>query len=89
MWHARGGHPEANTAFALLFLRRATSGGGAVTGLRGGSARTLHLFSAGDQSDAASLGGAGQQPLSLWIKGFGVDLKVRHEVHGIRIVQVE
>ena len=89
LWTGRGPHPEVETAFALLFLRRATSIGLATTGPSGHSSSKRHLFSAGVSFDSVTVGGAGQQPLALWIPSFGEDLKERHQRHGIRIVQVE
>ena len=74
-----------DTCFALLFLRRATSGHAPTTGL--GSANT-HSFAAGDEKSDVRLRGAGQQPLSLWVDGFGDALLGRHGTFGLRVVSV-
>jgi hypothetical protein len=87
MWKYRD-QPEGKTAFALLFLRRATSLGAVETGKSGGNSQK-HLFTAGVAKDNVQIGGAGQQPLSLWVKGFGQGLIKKHGRHGLRIVQVE
>ncbi|MEE2885848.1 MAG: hypothetical protein VX951_00315 [Planctomycetota bacterium] len=89
LWKPQDSHPEVETAFALLFLRRATSIAAATTGSGGSASVKRHLFSAGVAFDPVTIGGAGQQPLSLWIPGFGEDLKERHRQYGIRVVQVE
>ena len=83
---ARGAQRETQTAFALLFLRRATSGA-AATGRN--SVGTKHLFSAGGPRDGVSISAAGQQPLALWIPDFGAAVKARHKLYGIRVVGVE
>ncbi|MBK8974650.1 MAG: hypothetical protein IPM29_01865 [Planctomycetes bacterium] len=75
-----------DTCFALLFLRRATSGNAPTTG-RSGSAQ--HLFAAGQGDADVRLRGAGQQPLSLWIDGFGEPLQQLHAQYGLRVVSVE
>ncbi len=74
-----------DTCFALLFLRRATSGHAPTTGL--GSANT-HSFAAGDEKSDIRLRGAGQQPLSMWIDGFGEGLLKRHGTFGVRVLSV-
>lgn len=89
LWAGRDDHAEVQTAFALLFLRRATSYSVATTGPGQRSSGKKHLFTAGVAFDPVSIGGAGQQPLSLWVPGFGADLKARHGHLGIRVVQVE
>ena len=74
-----------DTCFALLFLRRATRGHAPTTGLGGGNA---HVFAAGDEKSDVRLRGAGQQPLSLWIDGFGEDLLDLHSDFGLRIESI-
>lgn len=85
--HWPGG--EVQTAFALLFLRRATSGRASTTGAGGKSAGPRHLFVAGSKDDDVAISASGQQPLSIWVTGFGDKLKKRHEQFGVRVVQVE
>jgi len=85
--HWPGG--EVQTAFALLFLRRATSGRASTTGAGGKSAGPRHLFVAGGKDDDVAISASGQQPLSIWVTGFGDKLKKRHEQFGVRVVQVE
>lgn len=75
-----------DTCFALLFLRRATSGHAPTTGGGGGN---RHVFSVGDKKSDVRLRGAGQQPLSIWIDGFGTSLIDLHSEFGIRVVSVE
>lgn len=75
-----------NTAFALLFLRRATRGG-PISGGSGGKRR--HLFSAGGPKDDIALRGAGQKPVMLYINRFGESLLAEHSTHGLRILKVE
>jgi hypothetical protein len=84
----RGRDREVQTSFALLFLRRATSFGAAVTGGKSNHTKR-HLFSAGGSGTDVPIKGAGQQPLALYIPGFGPGLKARHGRYGIRVVQVE
>ncbi len=74
------------TCFSLLFLRRATSGHAPTTGGAGG---VRHIFAVGDENSDIRLRGAGQQPLSIWIDGFGEGLVDLHSEFGIRIVSVE
>lgn len=74
-----------DTCFALLFLRRATSGHAPTTGLGTGN---THSFAAGDEKSDIRLRGAGQQPLSIWVDGFGKDLLGLHSDFGLRIVSV-
>jgi hypothetical protein len=88
MWKGRDRNREVQTAFALLFLRRATQYGAAVTGGKSSHTRR-HLFAAGGRHDDVTIKGAGQQPLALYIPGFGADLKDEHKTNGIRVVQVE
>lgn len=75
------------TCFSLLFLRRATRGHAPTTG--GGSDKNRHVFSAGDKKSDIRLRGAGQQPLAMWIDGFGETLRELHSEFGIRVVSVE
>jgi hypothetical protein len=89
-WPGGGQERETRTAFALLFLRRATAGKAATTGLAKQSAAPKHLFVAGEaEKHDVAVGASGQQPLSIWVTGFGDALKKRHEQHGLRVVQVE
>ncbi|MFN3241040.1 MAG: discoidin domain-containing protein [Planctomycetota bacterium] len=74
-----------DTCFALLFLRRATSGHAPTTGLGGAN---THSFAVGDENSDVRLRGAGQQPLSMWIDGFGKDLLDLHSEYGLRVVSV-
>ena len=74
-----------DTCFALLFLRRATRGHAPTTGLGGANA---HVFASGDEKSDVRLRGAGQQPLSIWIDGFGEDLLDLHSDYGLRIESV-
>lgn len=75
-----------DTCFALLFLRRATSGHAPTTG---GGNGNRHIFAVGDKDSDVRLRGAGQQPLSIWIDGFSESLIDLHSEHGIRVVSVE
>lgn len=88
-WPGGGQLKEVRTCFALLFLRRATSGKASTTGLTKKSAGPRHLFTAGTDDDNVAISASGQQPLSVWVTGFGKALKERHKQHGLRIVQVE
>lgn len=74
------------TCFSLLFLRRATSGHAPTTG---GAGKVQHVFAVGDKDSDIRLRGAGQQPLSMWIDGFGAGLVDLHSEFGLRIVSVE
>lgn len=76
-----------DTCFALLFLRRATKLG-PTTG-SGGAVASRHLFSAGEKGDDIQLRGAGQQPLMLYLKGFGTLLQEAHKQYGLRVMRVE
>ena len=76
-----------NTCFALLFLRRATKFG-PMSGAAGGG-RKRHLFAAGLKGDDIEFRGAGQQPLMLYINGFGETLLADHSKYGLRILRVE
>ncbi|MEE2888775.1 MAG: LamG-like jellyroll fold domain-containing protein [Planctomycetota bacterium] len=82
------GRAAHDTAFALLFLRRATSYSGPISG-GSSSGSTTHLFSAGGPKADIALRGAGQQPVMLYINGFGDALLAEHEEHGLRIMRVE
>ena len=75
-----------DTCFSLLFLRRATSGHAPTTGGGGGN---RHIFAAGDENSDLRLRGAGQQPLSIWIDGFGNALIDLHSDFGVRVISVE
>src|SRR5690606_2968861 len=48
-----------------------------------------HVFAVGNQESDVRLRGAGQQPQSLWIDGFGEALIDLHSEFGIRVVSVE
>lgn len=74
------------TCFSLLFLRRATSGHAPTTG---GAGQVRHVFAAAKPDADVRLKGAGQQPLSIWIDGFGENLVELHSEYGLRIVSVE
>lgn len=76
-----------DTCFALLFLRRATRLGPVTGG--SGAVGSQHLFAAGKDADDVRLAGAGQQPLMLYIKGFGPALQARHNAAGLRVMRVE
>jgi len=76
-----------DTCFALLFLRRATKLG-PTTG-SGGAVASRHLFAAGKDGDDIQLRGAGQQPLMVYIKGFGQLLQDAHDDYGLRVMRVE
>ncbi len=75
-----------DTCFALLFLRRATSGHAPTTG---GGNGNRHVFAVGDKDSDVRLRGAGQQPISIWIDGFSESLIDLHSDNGIRVVSVE
>ena len=77
-----------DTCFALLFLRRATMTG-PMTGAGAGAGKSRHLFAAGLDGDDIQFRGAGQQPLILYIRGFGKFLLDEHSRFGLRILQVE
>lgn len=74
-----------DTCFALLFLRRATSGRAASTGSSG---EVAHVFEAGGENADVRLRGAGQRPLSLYIDGFGGKVLASHNTFGLRVVSV-
>ena len=75
-----------DTCFALLFLRRATSGHAPTTG---GGSGNRHVFAVGNADSDVRLRGAGQQPLSLWIDGFGASLVDLHSDFGLRVISVD
>lgn len=79
---------ETDNCFALLFLRRATNIGRPTTGGGAGSS-SRHLFAAGSSVDDIALRGAGQQPLAIYINGFGKRLLAEHSVYGLRILRVD
>ncbi|MCB9878995.1 MAG: hypothetical protein H6835_15480 [Planctomycetes bacterium] len=74
-----------DTSFALLFLRRATSGQAPTTGYGAGE---RHVFAAGGADSDVRLRGAGQRPLNVWVDGFGDGLRELHDQHGLRVVSV-
>ena len=76
-----------DTCFALLFLRRATKLG-PTTGSSGAVA-SRHLFSVGKDNDDIHLQGAGQQPLMLYLSGFGQPLQDKHKAYGMRVMRVD
>jgi hypothetical protein len=80
--------PPHDTAFALLFLRRATSYSGPISG-GGSTGSTTRLFSSGGAKSDIELRGAGQQPVMLYINGFSKGLLAEHEEYGLRIMRVE
>lgn len=88
-WPGGGQLREVRTSFALLFLRRATSGKASTTGAGGQSRAPRHLYVAGTDKDDVAISASGQQPLSIFVTGFGEKLKKRHEQYGLRVVQVE
>lgn len=88
-WPGGKDKQELRTSFALLFLRRATTLEASDTGRTSKRAGPRHLFKAGTEKDDVSISGAGQQPLALWVAGFGKTLQERHKQYGLRIVQVE
>ena len=89
-WPGGGHQLETRTAFALLFLRRATSGRAAVTGSGASSVGGRHLFEAGDKKKhEVIVSASGQQPLAVWVAGFGDKLLETHAQYGLRVVQVE
>ncbi|MFT4843446.1 MAG: hypothetical protein ACI8UD_000029 [Planctomycetota bacterium] len=88
-WPGGGQLREVRTSFALLFLRRATSGKAPTTGAGGQSAAPQHLYVAGADKDDVAISASGQQPLSIWVTGFGEALTKRHAQYGLRVVQVE
>ena len=81
-----GGRSWVQTCFALLFLRRATTGRAPTTGSGSGSG---HVFAAGGTNADIVFRGAGQQPLALWIDRFGPRVRKNHQQYGIRVVRVE
>ncbi len=81
------GDGRHDTCFALLFLRRATSVGPTTGG--GGGGTTRHLFMAGNEHEDIALRAAGQQPLLIYINGFGSFLTEEHSEYGLRILRVE
>ena len=88
-WPGGGQQREVRTSFALLFLRRATSGKASTTGVGGKSMAPPHLYAAGADKDNVAISATGQQPLAIWVTGFGEQLRKRHEQYGLRVVQVE
>lgn len=80
-------HGEADTCFALLFLKRASS-----TVLTGGTAkpaRDIHI--AESPASDLSMRGSGIRNLKLWITGFGDAIKKTPEgtLRPVRIARVE
>lgn len=75
-----------DTCFSLLFLRRATSGHAPTTG---GGSGNRHVFAVGDEDSDVRLRGVGQQPLSIWVDGFGESLIDLHSEFGVRVLSVE
>jgi hypothetical protein len=88
-WPGGGQLREVRTSFALLFLRRATSGKAPTTGVGGKRAAPRHLYAVGTAKEDVAISASGQQPLSIWVTGFGEALTKRHEQYGLRVVQVE
>lgn len=82
------GKAAHDTAFALLFLRRATSYSGPISG-GGSTGSATRLFSSGGAKSDIELRGAGQQPVMLYINGFNKGLLAEHEEYGLRIMRVE
>lgn len=82
----KNGLNDIDSCYALLFLRRATTGRPPTTGAR---STGEHLFAAGDKHADVQLRGAGQQPLALWIDAFGDKVLQRHERDGLRVAKVE
>ncbi len=81
---------DVDTCFALLFLRRATKvAGGPTTGAEAVGSAESTVFSAGTEKDPVAIRAAGQQPLAVWITGFGEGLQARHQGKGLRVVKVE
>ena len=73
---------EVQTAFALLFLNRATSFPG--TGRSTSSSRTKHVFGTHSKTEDVQVRATGQDPLTLWISGWGPDVIDRYEWRGDR-----
>jgi hypothetical protein len=73
----RGGDPwiDVRTAFALLFLRRATS----RTGTGEGSTGKRTVFGTTSAADDVQVRVTGQDPLTIWITGWGPALRERFE----------
>ncbi len=68
-WSTRSGEAESNTAFALIFLDRATA---ALTGQAQTNNRKRNYVT--DQNDSeVVLRATGDTPLSLWVSGFHED----------------
>ncbi|MFT4512981.1 MAG: hypothetical protein ACI91B_001682, partial [Planctomycetota bacterium] len=88
-WPGGGQLREVRTSFALLFLRRATSGKAPTTGAGGKRAAPRHLYAVGTAKEDVAISASGQQPLSIWVTGFGEALTKRHQQYGLRVVQVE
>ena len=88
-WPGGGQLREVRKSFALLFLRRATSGKAPTTGVGGKRAAPRHLYAVGTAKEDVAISASGQQPLSIWVTGFGEALTKRHEQYGLRVVQVE
>jgi hypothetical protein len=86
-WNDAGG-PQPTTAFALLFLTRATS---SVSGV---SVRSENLYGGDDAAVAVNLRAAGDTPLAVWVSSFGEEARDRYgweedERRGPRVARVD
>lgn len=88
-WGGDAQKKAVRAAFALLFLRRATAQEAATTGEGQATDVVSHIFEGGSEKDDVTVGGAGQQPLAVWVPGFGKELQKKHEKFGLRVVKVE
>ncbi len=98
------GFEEVETAFALLFLRKATHA--STTGSASSEARAPSVFGTQSPSAAVQVRATGQDPLTVWITGFGAEAlaglewpgergrgprveRVEYLVDGLVVAQVE
>lgn len=89
-WSTAYGEPEPNTAFALLFLERATA---VVSGDRERK-RDTGAWGADDPAQPLSLRASGKGPLAVWVSSWGDATEASHawpvsEGGGLRVRQVE
>lgn len=83
---AESDHGEADTCFALLFLRRATAP--IITGNDTKPQKDLYISEA--PANDVNMRGSGQNHLRLWISGFGDNVKKQYGGSGgLRVANIE
>lgn len=75
---------EADTCFAVLFLKRATS-----SAQTGGESRPRDVWTANNRNSPLWIRASGHSELALWVLGFNEETLKAHETHGLRVARVE